>query len=231
MNARKRGISGYTPAQQFFSFVDEDAQRDLTTTWEISMLRSEHLAAQRVKKGRKRIERKVYEARTLDIDWQKYRQVLDSPLLAHEASDLDVQPDTDEDEAHVLTVIGPEVVQAETDQTEASFLDDDSINAYRTVAAYHEAVLTYSLNVLKTRGNAKEKYEILQWIWSGDIYCWVTKEVAGVHKQIPILRRHIPFTFQMCCAMVPCSSDDLREKLAREIGPLIKQLGLESLIS
>lgn len=193
----------------------------MTDLWETHFSRAEVRAQRQLEADRKRITLKVIDSQTLDVDWQKCKPILDLPLWSHKASDLDVQPAEDDPTECAF----PAVISSNDPEEGASEL------TFEQIGVYHEKVLEYSLNVLKSRGNAGEKYEILQWIWAHDIYCWVAREVAGVIKQVPIYRKQLPFTFQMCCACEGLDYERMRDGLAHIFRPVLKQLGMESLIN
>lgn len=214
-----RGSGSAPPEQLFLAFVASGEQQVLNAAWQDSVQKADASAAKRVEAGRKRTTLKVLSSKTLDIDWTRYRKLLDVPLLGHEASDLDVQPEAEPVHESAQLSEAPGDVQSED-----WVLDDHS------VAKLHESVLTYSLRVLKTRGNAQEKFEILQWIWSKDIYCWVTRNIDGANREVPIYSRQLPFTFQACCVAYGCNPEALREKLGYILKPLLKELNFESIV-
>jgi hypothetical protein len=96
------------------------------------------------------------------------------------------------------------------------------------VGRLHVAVLRHALAVLRSRGNASEKREILRWIWAPAVFCWVTRTRAGVATLIPIYRRQLPFMFETCCAFDGQQPEVLRELLEHVLRPLLKEVALES---
>lgn len=217
MSLRTPGVSGFAPAQLAFSFVPEEDRQKMTAIWETHFSRTHDLRQRQIEAGRKRVALKVIDSKTLDIDWEKHRDLLERPLIAHEASELDVQAAEEE-------------VEVASEITSSEDVDVPPELTEQAVYAYHEKVLSYSLGLLKTRGNAEEKYEILRWIWAPDISCWVTRNVDGVINRRPIYQRQLPFTFAMCCACSGLDAERLREGLAHVLRPVLKQLGMESFI-
>lgn len=221
MSARARPISGFSPQQTHFPFLPKEAVTEMTVLWQNHYQRVEELAVKRLEVARKRVELQVVGNLPWRADWRRHKDFLDLPLFKHEASDLDVQPAEGEDnEAEVLVLSG-------SSNSPVVWTDED-------VEKLHTAVLKYSLGILKTMGNAEEKYEILRWIWAPDVFCWVQKSDGGVHKRIPIYRRQLPFMFETCCAFHhdgPMRPDELRSGLAYILRPALKQMGMISLIT
>lgn len=222
MGARTHGVSGFAPNQLTFSFIPPEDRQHMADLWKTHFSRAEVRAQRQLDADRKRIMLKVIDSQTLEIDWQKCKPILDLPLWSHQASDLDVQPA--EEDITECTV--PSAISSSNPEEERG-----AELTFEQIEVYHAKVLEYSLNVLKSRGNAEEKYEILQWIWAHDIYCWVAREVAGVIKQVPIYRKQLPFTFQMCCACEGLDYERMRDGLAHIFRPVLQQLGMESLIN
>lgn len=222
MSARTQGVSGFAPAQLTFSFIPPEDRQKTTDLWTTHFSRAEVRARRSIEAGRKKILLKVIDSKTLAVDWEKHRSLLELPLWRHEATDLDVQPAVDD----AVEPSGPDVVSGTSSGEDGQVVVTDEV-----VAIYHEKVLEYSLKVLNSKGNAEEKFEILQWIWAPDIYCWVTRHDAGVIKKTPIYRRQLPFTFQMCCACSGLDAERMREGLAHVLRPVLKGLGMESYIN
>lgn len=218
MSARRPGARGQQPTQQFFSFVPQDIQDEITACRQRDLEAKEQRDLRIVENARKRLARKVLAAKTLDIDWKRHSNLLEQPLLSYEVSDLDVQP------AAVAELPVRTRYRAEEDEAVDWEVDD------RLVSTLHDAVLEYSLNVLKTKGNAEEKIDVLRWIWSPDTYAWVSREVDGNITYIAVPRIKIPFTFQMCCAASGLDYKRMREGLAIRLAPVLKALNLESII-
>jgi hypothetical protein len=220
MSGRAHPTSGFSPLQTHFSFLPTDTVNQLTVLWQDHYARAEERAAKRLERdSRKRVELKVIDSQTLEADWRRHKNFLDLPLFRHEPSDLDIQPAEGDDEEAV-----PEVITGEPLESPVKWTDDD-------VEKLHRAVLHHSLHVLKSKGNAEEKYESLRWIWAPDVFCWVTKSLDGVHRRIPIYRRQLPFMFETCCAFDGQRPDVLREGLAHILRPVLRGTGMESLIN
>jgi hypothetical protein len=217
MSARAHPISGFSPLQTHFSFLPKSAVAEMTVLWQDHYARAEKSAAKRLETARKRVELKVIGHHPWEADWKQNKDLLELPLFRHIPSDLDVQPAEGEDDPD------PVVITGASSEESVIWTDDD-------VEKLHIAVLHSSLGVLKSKGNAEEKYEILRWIWAPDVFCWVTKSDEGVHKRIPIYRRQLPFTFDTCCAFDGQRPDVLRDGLAVILRPALKQMGMESLI-
>lgn len=217
MGARAHPISGFSPLQTHFSFLPKSAVAKMTVLWQDHYDRVESRAAKRLETARKRVELKVIGYQTWEADWKQNKDLLDLPLFRHAPSDLDVQPAEGEDDEN-------DVITGATSENPVIWTDED-------VEKLHTAVLHSSLGVLKSKGNAEEKYEILRWIWAPAVFCWVTKSAEGVHRRIPIYRRQLPFTFETCCAFDGQRPDVLRDGLASILRPALRQMGMESLIN
>lgn len=218
MSARRPGTRGQQPIQQFFSFVPQDVQDQINASWQKELEAKRQREHRLAENARKRVARKVLAAKTLDIDWERHNHLLELPLLPYEESDLDVQP------AVVLEPPTRARYRAEEDEAVVWEVDD------RLISMLHDAVLEYSLNVLKTKGNVEEKIDVLRWIWSPDTYAWVSREVAGNITYNAVPRIKIPFTFQMCCAASGLDYERMREGLAIRLAPVLKALNLEAII-
>lgn len=82
----------------------------------------------------------------------------------------------------------------------------------------HESLFFESMEALKARGNAKEKLEILDWIFSPDI---IEKSGKTHDGRSCLIRRHaydIPFSFLNCCRAVGIRNpDDYRAGLVEQM--------------
>lgn len=218
MSGRAHPISGYSPQQTHFPFIPVETVIQMTALHQEHFEKQDEREAKRLASERKRLELKVINGELLEIDWRRYRHILDLPLFAHEPSDLDVQPAEGEDDE-------PEddVTPAAHQTTSAGFNEEE-------VEKLHCAVLDYSLKVLRSQGNAEEKYEVLRWIFAPPIFCWVTKSIDGIHQRIPIYRRQLPFMFETCCAISGLRADDLRAGFAWHLRDTLKALGMQASI-
>jgi hypothetical protein len=216
MSARTPGVSGFSPKQLFFTFVPNEARQELNELWRTHFERADANAARRAQTERKKISLRVIDGKTLSIDWRIHRALLDLPLVEHETSDLDIQSEPEQEELRSMTVFSPE----------ADALPDRYDWSENDIRVLHEGVLVYSLNLLKSKGNAEEKYDILRWIWAPDIFCWVSRPFAGANKYCPIFLKQLPFTFVSCCALSGYDADRLRSGLAHVLRPVLKQLGI-----
>lgn len=220
MSGRVPGVSGLAPNQLTFSFIQPEDQRAMAALYEQHVSKTDARAARSAQLARKRVALKVVANKTLEIDWTRYRDLLDLPLLQHEATDLDVQPEPSESPDTFEssdTHQGGGVALAELD--------------HEAIVRYHEGLLRYSLNVLKSKGNAEEKYEVLQWIWSPDIFCWAKRQENGNNTYDPVPRNGLPFTFQTCCGLSGLDYERLRDGLSRVLKPTLEALGLGHLVN
>ena len=226
MSVRTSAVSGHSPSQLTFSFVDPEQRLAMATNWAQSVEKGEQREAKRQMEARKRLVLKIVESKTLQIDWGKFKHHLDAPLIGYQPSDLDeLAPDT---RAHSksLAVVSSNDVEESRDLPGHPPLELHD----RTISDLHEKLLMYSLNILKSKGNAEEKFEILKWIWTDDIYCHSVRVVDGISVRKPVYRAQVPFTFQMCCAATGLHVDRMRDGLAYALLPTLKQMGLEFLI-
>ena len=219
MGARTHSISGFAPQQQTFSFIPKKTRQLMAYMWEQHFDRAEARAKKQLETTRKRIELKVVGPQTDTFDWREHKDLLDLPLFRHVASEYDIQPALAVVEETKLTVITTEAAEQQVEWS-----DSDT-------ALLHEKVLEYSLNVLNSKGNAEEKAEILRWIWVPDIYCWVTKDDDGVSKEFLINQGHMPFSFASCCYYYGINVELMHEGLAHVLRPVLKSLGMNSIIN
>ena len=217
MSARTQASDGSPPDQLFLSFVTKKTRHELAEHWRHRIERKDASAVKRAETARKKISLKVIDGKTLPIDWKLYRHVLELPLSGYRESDLDVQPETEVEDSLALTVIGSE------EHAEPGFAWTDN-----DIEVVHEKVLMYSLNLLKSRGNAEEKFEILHWIWAHPIYSWKVLTIAGVNHFRPIYRRQLPFSFELCCAFGGLDAERMREHLEHILRPALKKLGIDT---
>ncbi len=222
MSARAQVVSGLAPQQLFFEFIPDSERERLKSLWQTTFDKRDLQAAKQAESKRQKLCLKVVGGKALPFLSESFRAVLETPIGIHTESDLDVQPASDAaEEALPIQVVGPE----DCEQGELSDAD---------IALWHEKVLEYSLKLLRSKGNAEEKQEILRWIWAPSIYCWVQRFVAGHPKFIPIHARNVPFTFEACCALTGYRAEELRggiayvlRKLAQEAGLAVATLGID----
>lgn len=202
MGVRALGYSGLAPPQQlFFDFIPAPEQQRLISMWTTRVDEDARRSHKTTETRRRKLALKVVDGGTLPFSSPSFLALLEAPIGVYSPSDLDVQPDTEGEEAPRLEVIGPDL-EAPYEWTDAD------------IAKVHEGLLVYSLSLLKSRGNAEEKQQILRWIWAPAIYCWVQRTVDGVNHSVPIYRRQLPFTFEMCCAFSVLHPEELRSGLA-----------------
>lgn len=201
MSARAHGLSGLAPQQLFFPFVPVEQRAQLTELYHAHFDKAHRNQVERDEKQRRKLSLKVIGGETLPFSSPQFRALLDRPIGLHVASDLDVQPALELDEG-----AGPRVIGQDVDEPQGW--------SDAAIGQLHEGLLHYSLSMLKTKGNAEEKYEILRWIWAPTVFCWVSRRHAGDKRMIPIHRRDLPFTFERCCAVVGVRPDELRTGLA-----------------
>lgn len=221
MSARTHASEGAPPDQLYFSFVTDETRTELAEAWRSRISRQDASAVKRAEAARKRISLKVIVGKTLPIDWTKHRSVLEMPLGRYRASELDVQPAAEDDEASGLSVIASENASEE-------HVDDVREWSDAAIAQLHEGVLHHSLRLLEARGNAEEKFEILQWIWAHPVHSWKVYTVAGVNQYRPVYRRQLPFSFELCCAFVGMDPDRIRDGLEYILRPVLKTLGINT---
>jgi hypothetical protein len=203
---RAASLSGLNPLQTAFDFVDPEARYAMTELW----TQGTQLAADKLqKKDRRSLKRLVVmieRAENNGHSWSNIHRLLERPLGQYQASDLDIQPASDD-------------LAAETRPTEKQEWSDQAM------LELHEGLLLYSLQLLRSKGNGKEKLEVLEWIWAPDIESVAIQKVRGVYRQVPIRADQLPFTFQTCCRLSGYHYDDLRDGLAWEMRAVLKKLG------
>lgn len=212
MGARIHGISGLNPLQQNFFFVGPDDRQTMTRIWNHHFSQADKRSLKKEEKSRQRIEVLVAESQEKGITWTNIQKLLDRPIGHYQPSDLDIQPENDETSP----------LQVVDEKTEERIVWTD-----QAMIDLHEGVLNYSLQLLRSKGNAKEKLEILNWIWSDDVHSFATKKIRGVNQQVPIRADQLPFTFQTCCRLSGYHHDDLRDGLAWEMRFALAELGFQ----
>lgn len=210
--ARTHSISGLNPQQQPLFFVGTDERQSMTKIWDRHFHQVDSRKIKMEKKTRQRIEVLVADSKKKGITWTNIQKLLERPIGYYQPSDLDIQPDTDESPHQ--QVVG--------DNTEERIVWTD-----QAMLEMHEGVLLYSLQLLRSTGNANEKLEVLNWIWSPDVEGFVTRKIRGVNQQVPIRADQLPFTFQTCCRLSGYHTDELREGLAWEMRSALAKLGFQ----
>lgn len=86
------------------------------------------------------------------------------------------------------------------------------------VAALHEGVLTRSLEQLNTRGNGKEKQEILMWIFNPPAMAYTVSDSPEAEKVWKFIHPHnVPFGFDVCCRFAGLDADVIRSGVKRAL--------------
>lgn len=204
----KPGLSAYNPAQSHFPFLDMDAKQKMQGLWAEGQARSIKREQSDAIKTHQRIEILVTRSREAGIVWsndQKILEFLERPLGVHRESDLDVQPAAEE--------AVDESVECKQEWSEA---------AITTLA---DNMVTYSLSLLRSKGNSEEKWLTLKWIWGHDVYCYKKQADADSATYHPVLARDVPFTFQFCCRLAGLDYEAIRDGLERTIGRDLKAIG------
>lgn len=184
-----------------------------------SKLYQRDVAEKKVKAFTEKIENKG----TLPYDWDAYdkSKLLAHPLLAYVPSDLDVQPDgTAEKSApkrEIVKVANP--VEDATSEPKVVWTDEE-------VYMLTEGLLNYNFGILKSRGNAREKIEVLEWIWASDIHSYRQVQTRNGIVRQAIPSKFIPFSFAFCCAINGLDAHELRDALRRPLAPVLQSLGL-----
>lgn len=202
----------WTPLQSPLFSIQPVVQDVMKKAWYAELEKQEKQGDRRVKKTSERLTSIILNGQQCGNTWtntDRLLELLHAPIGRHEPSELDIQP-APEELVEKLCV-------------------DDLPKTYdwsdEEMVLMHEHVLIYSLNVLKTRGNATEKLEILDWIWADEIYTFVTKNVMGVDRQIPIRTDQVPFSFETCCRLNGYRSEELQEGIGWAIKDLMKSTG------
>lgn len=212
MSARTHLISGYSPLQQSFGFVDDTLRQQMTGSWEQHFQVIDARAAKRAVRQAQQL--KVISGKETK---QSSQPLLDLPLWNYCESELDIQPAPEP--AEDLSVTTSDGNEPKIQWTDAA------------IDQLQDHLLIYSLGVLRSKGNSAEKAEILQWIWAPDIYGWVTKTTEGDNKSIPIFARHVSFTFAACCCVAGYDVERMRSNLAYRCRAALKALGMDWVIN
>lgn len=207
MQARLRSKSGFTPAQSSFSFIEPDLHETLCEKTAQALAAEQKRKQKRELRERERIAFVIAEGHRTGIRWHNDDKLLEAPLGYYEPSDLDIQPDLQESDE-------PAIQEEKFEWTDAH------------IVHMHDSVLSYSLRILRTNGNSKEKQEIIEWIWSEDFY-ESHPDTLGAHTQRRLVRQdQVPFTFQCCCRLSGLDYEALREGLAWEMRHILPKLGI-----
>lgn len=210
MASHTSGISGLNPLQESLFLIKPDDRLQMTKTWDNHFLQADKRVTKRDEKTRQRIEIYVASSKEQGITWTNIQKLLERPIGVYQPSDLDVQPDTDE--------IPTTHVVGKKNEERIEWSDQAMIDM-------HEGTLNYSLQLLRSRGNAVEKLEVLNWIWSSDVKGFETKLHKGVIQKVPVRADQLPFTFQTCCRLSGYRYEELRTGLAWEMRDALKTLG------
>jgi hypothetical protein len=90
----------------------------------------------------------------------------------------------------------------------------------------HENLFHYSLRLLNTRGNGKEKKEILRWVFNPSAIAVAKSESPDVAKVWEFIKpQDVPFGFELCSRFAGYDPERVREGLV----PVLKNLGLEAI--
>ena len=209
---RTRVMNGLNPLQDSIFEIPPDERQTMTECWNKIVFGIEQSKIKREKEGHQRIEVIVARSQQMGITWTNIEKLLNQPIGHYQPSDLDVQPET--------AAPSPQQVVEESKEKREPWSE-------QAMLELHEGVLHYSLQLLRSKGNAREKLETLNWIWSDDVRGFVTKKHRGVTKKIPIRADQLPFTFQTCCRLSGYHSDELREGLAWEMRTALAELGFQ----
>lgn len=212
MSARIHDISGFNPLQESLFHVDTAERQSMTDMWNQHFLKADERRHERDLRTRQRIAALVEESGKKGITWTNIQQLLELPIGYYQPSDLDIQPETDE--TPHLPVVDKE-------------LEEPIVWSDQAMIDLHEGVLNYSLQLLRSKGNAQEKLRTLNWIWSRDVRGFVTKKIRGVIQKVPIRADQLPFTFQTCCRLSGYRYEELREGLAWEMKTSLTALGFQ----
>lgn len=205
-------LSGSNPAQKNLFQLEPEFEQQAQAAW-LQDTQKLSLRKQRDQdKARERINSLIKSNSLLPIDTKALHDLLHAPVLNYQPSELDVQ-------AEAAEYDDPVIGGSYLDLTGGVELTD------QVIYALHDKLLEYSLSILKTRGNVKEKQETLAWIFSPDITGWDYAVKNGVRQQVPIYRIDQPFTFQACCRYSGMDYSRLRDELRKYIPDLIDKLG------
>lgn len=207
MQAVLRRKSGYIPGQSSFSFFDQDQDVQQQALFAQAQEAELKRRQKREIRARERIAVVIAEGHRNGLRWHNDDKLLEAPLGYYEPSDLDVQPDVQEVEE-------PTVIEDKQEWSDAS------------IVHLHDGLLNYSLRILRTNGNSKEKREIIEWIWSDDLYEVEPETLDGKPRRNAVHRDQIPFTFQCCCRLSGLDYEALREGLAWEMREILPKLGI-----
>lgn len=89
----------------------------------------------------------------------------------------------------------------------------------------HEGILHYSLRLLQSKGNEKEKKEVLRWIFAPEAKVATLNDIHGKSVEVLLPQYATPFSFEMCCAL--CNYNP--EKVQDELSAILDALDIENL--
>lgn len=181
------------PSQQFFPEVISPLEAK--ARWQRWNEREKRIA---LRKPKKVIRVASSAVPSFDMD------LLDLPLFRSDKvieDILDGDPFLDESENPELVVEEVKIPNLD-DAAQFDWSEDGVIDM-------HWFLLKRSLERLEARNNAKEKKDILGWIFYPDVPDEVVRVVDGKEERILI-----PFTFGACCRLEGADPEIMREKIA-----------------
>lgn len=87
----------------------------------------------------------------------------------------------------------------------------------------HSVLLMTSLGVLAGRGNAKQKHEVLDWVFEPDFVGEVMVARDGEMVARPVYSIQVPFSFALCCKIEGMRHDRMRDGLVGRLPDLAKR--------
>lgn len=227
--ARRAGrIAAVPGVQQSLSFVTADERMKMVSAHSIATQEAQESNVRNLAKAVNKVRTKLAKRQLMSYDDVVLQKLLERPLIASFPTELDEQEVLEKRrQRHQLR---DQVQEAGTHRSkDCAILGEQSIVwSDEEVYMLTESILIYTFNILRSRGNVKEKIEALDWIWASDIHSYRTVRVGNKLVQEPVLRKFIPFSFGFCCLVNGLDPDSLRDGIRQPLEPVLRQLGLSS---
>lgn len=224
--------AGRTPAvpdvQQALAFVSADERAMMVTAYSRKRQEAQHSVVTNLAKAVKKVQTKLAKRQLMSYDDVVLQKLLERPLITSSPSDLDEQEVWARRKQRHQQRDQVEVTDTHRSKGCANLGEQSIVWTDEEVFMLTESILIYTFNILKSRGNVKEKIEAMDWIWASDVHSYRSVRVGNQLVQEPVLRKFIPFSFGFCCLINGLDPDTLREAIRQPLEPVLRQLGLSS---
>lgn len=97
--------------------------------------------------------------------------------------------------------------------------DDEAIEwTLDEIIRLHSVLLAASLDVLSKRAQAKEKLEVLQWIFTDFVSQEIYDSKTGLLQVVSVPTEALPLSFKTCCKLEGMDPEKIRDSLIEICG-------------